>query len=85
MHDEGSGEIIIRHLVMPGHINCCSKPVLDSVAKELSKTVVNIMSQYRPQWKSFEYPEINRRHTSQEMQEVRGYADKLGILWKLFS
>ena len=82
VHDEGSGEIIIRHLVMPGHVECCSKPILDYVAKELPKAVVNIMSQYRPQWKSFEYPEIDRRTTSQEMQEVRDYADKLGILWK---
>ena len=82
IHNEGNGEIIIRHLVMPGHIECCSKPILDYVAKELPKAVVNIMSQYRPQWKSFEYPEINRRPNSQEMQEIRGYADKLGILWK---
>ncbi len=82
VHDEGSGEMIIRHLVMPGHVECCSKPILDYVAKELPKAVVNIMSQYRPQWKSFEYPEIDRRTTSQEMQEVRDYADKLGILWK---
>ena len=82
VHDEGSGEIIIRHLVMPGHVECCSKPILDYIAKELPNAVVNLMSQYRPQWKSFKYPEINRRPTSQEMQEVRGYADKLGILWK---
>ena len=85
VHDEGSGEIIIRHLVMPGHIECCSKPILDYIAKELPKAVVNLMAQYRPQWKSSEYPEINRRPTPQEMQEVRGYADKLGILWKLVS
>ncbi len=82
VHDEGSGEMIIRHLVMPGHIECCSKPILDYIAKELPNAVVNLMSQYRPQWKSFEYSEINRRTTSQEMQEVRRYADKLGILWK---
>ena len=82
IHDEGSGEIIIRHLVMPGHIDCCSKLILDNIAKELPKAVVNIMSQYRPQWKSFEYPEINRRPTSQEMQEVKNYARSLGILYK---
>ena len=82
IHDEGSGEIIIRHLVMPNHVECCSKPILDYIVKELPKAVVNLMAQYRPQWKSSEYPEINRRPTAQEMQEVRDYADKLGILWK---
>jgi len=82
IHDEGSGEIIIRHLVMPNHIECCSKPILDFVAKELPKTVVNLMAQYRPQWKSSEYPEINRRPSMGEIHEVKNYADDLGILYE---
>ncbi len=82
VHDEGSGEIIIRHLVMPNHIECCSKPILDYVAKELPKAVMNIMGQFRPVFHSSNYPEINRRPTSKEIQEVKNYADKLGILWR---
>ena len=82
VHDEGSGEIIIRHLVMPGHVDCCSKPILDYVAKELKNAVVNIMGQYRPEYHSFKYPEINRRPTSQEMQDVKNYVSGLGILYK---
>jgi len=82
IHDEGSGEIIIRHLVMPNHIECCSKPILDYVAEEIPKCVVNIMGQYRPQYKAYNYDEINRRPSSTEMLEVKDYADKLGILYK---
>ncbi|MFW9772858.1 MAG: radical SAM protein [Candidatus Thorarchaeota archaeon] len=82
IHDEGSGEIIIRHLVMPGHIDCCSKPIFDYVAKEIPKAVVNIMGQYRAQFKAYQYPEINRRPTPQEMQEAKSYAKSLGILFK---
>ena len=82
IHEEGSGEICIRHLVMPNHVECCTKPILDYIAKELPNAVLNLMSQYRPQWKAFEYFEINRRPSSQEMQESRDYADKLGILWR---
>ena len=82
IHDKGSGEIIIRHLVMPNHVECCSIPILDYVAKEIPKCVVNIMGQYRPAFHSHKYPEINRRPSSKEMEEVKNYADKLGILWK---
>ncbi|MFX0002161.1 MAG: radical SAM protein [Candidatus Hodarchaeota archaeon] len=82
IHDEGSGEICIRHLVMPNHIECCSKPILDFVAKELPKAVMNIMGQYRPQFKAFNYEEINRRPTSEEMHEVKMYAQKLGIIYE---
>ncbi len=82
IHDEGSGEICIRHLVMPNHIECCSKPILNYVANEIPKCVVNIMGQYRPQYKANKYNEINRLPTSSEMAEVKKYADKLGILYE---
>lgn len=82
IHDKGSGEIIIRHLVMPNHIECCSKSILDYVAKEIPKCVVNIMGQFRPVFHSHKYPEINRHPSSNEMEEVKNYADKLGLLWK---
>ena len=82
IHDEGSGEIIIRHLVMPNHIECCSKPILDFIAREVPKCVVNIMGQYRPEYLAYKYDEINRRPTSKELNEVKNYADKLGILYK---
>jgi len=82
IHDEGSGEIIIRHLVMPNHVECCSKPILEYVAKEIPKCIVNIMGQYRPEYKASQYSEINRRPTSEEMLAVKNHADKLGILYK---
>jgi len=82
VHDEGSGEICIRHLVMPNHVECCTKPILDYVAREIPKAVMNIMAQYRPQYKAYQYSEINRRPSSEEMQSVKNYADKLGILWR---
>jgi putative pyruvate formate lyase activating enzyme len=81
IHDKGSGEIIIRHLVMPNHIECCSKPILEYVAKEVPNCVVNIMGQFRPEFKSNQYPEINRRPTISEIKMVKNYADELGILY----
>ncbi|MHA1651265.1 MAG: radical SAM protein [Candidatus Helarchaeota archaeon] len=81
-HDDGSGEIIIRHLVMPNHVECCTKPILEWIAKNCPKAVVNIMGQYRPCYKAHKYPEINRRPTSKELNEARKYATKLGILWE---
>ncbi len=81
-HDQGSGEIIIRHLVLPNHVECCSKPILDWVAKNVPKAVVNIMAQYRPEYKAMKYPEIARRPSGEEMREVRSYATNLGIVWE---
>jgi len=82
IHDFGSGEIIIRHLVMPNHVECCSKPILDYIAREIPKCVVNIMGQYRPEYLANEYSEINRRPTTSEINEVKNYAEDLKILYK---
>ncbi len=81
-HDEGSGEMIIRHLVMPNHIECCTKPILKWIAENTPKAVVNIMGQYRPAYKASQYPEINRRPTGKELDDAHKYATELGILWE---
>jgi len=83
-HDFGSGEMIIRHLVMPNHVECCTKPILKWVAENCPKAMVNIMGQYRPEYKvtrTKDYPEIKKRPSSKEMRQAQKTADDLGILW----
>jgi putative pyruvate formate lyase activating enzyme len=82
IHDEGSGEIIIRHLIMPNHVECCSKPILDYVDKEIPNAVMNLMQQYHPEYLAHKYKEINRRPSMEEIHEVKNYADDLGILYE---
>ncbi|MFX1299102.1 MAG: pyruvate formate lyase-activating protein, partial [Promethearchaeota archaeon] len=84
-HDEGSGEMIIRHLIMPNHLECCTKPVLNWIIENCPNAVVNVMGQYRPAYQASQYPEINRRPTPKELSEAYEYATKLGILWELIS
>ncbi|MEM1600785.1 MAG: pyruvate formate lyase activating enzyme, partial [Sulfolobales archaeon] len=78
--------IIIRHLVLPNHIECCTKPVLEWIAKNCSNSLVNIMAQYRPEYlvvtHSDEYRDIARVPTTAEMREAYEYARKLGIAFE---
>lgn len=65
------GELIIRILVLPNHLECCARPIVDWIAKNLgSETRVNLMFQYRPEWKAFEVPELSRKLTLDEMQRA---------------
>ena len=74
------GELIIRILVLPSHIECCAKPILKWIAENLGSWVrVNIMDQYRPEWRANEIPELRRRLRREEYLEVLRYAEKLGI------
>ncbi len=40
--------LIVRHLLMPGHLACCTKPALDWLARHLPDAGVNIMTGYHP-------------------------------------
>ncbi|MDH5754119.1 MAG: radical SAM protein [Candidatus Bathyarchaeota archaeon] len=65
------GEIIIRILVLPNHLECCTKPIINWIAENLgTETRVNVMFQYRPEWRAYEIPELRRRLTRDEMERA---------------
>ncbi|WP_052833814.1 radical SAM protein [Staphylothermus marinus] len=84
-----NGDMIIRHLVLPNHIECCTRKVLEWIAKNTPRALVNIMDQYRPEHLVAKYPEkfpeIARRPYRNEILEAYKIADELGILYKPIS
>ncbi|MGB9937639.1 MAG: radical SAM protein [Methanobacterium sp.] len=76
-----AGDMIIRHLVLPGHVECCSKPILKWISENLgNETVVNIMGQYRPVYRANECMEIMKYPSREEMEEVVNYAKRIGLI-----
>jgi len=74
------GELIIRVLVLPGHLECCTRPILNWIAENLGKeTRVNVMFQYRPEWRAYEIPELRRRLTRDEMEKAVRLAREAGL------
>ena len=72
-------EMIIRHLVLPGHFECCTQPVLTWIADNLGGVKVNVMGQYRPEYKASEYEEISRPLRMEESQKAIETAERLGL------
>jgi putative pyruvate formate lyase activating enzyme len=71
--------VMIRHLVMPNRV-AGTKKFVKWVAKNLPKsTYVNIMSQYRVEYKAFDYPEICRGLTVEEYLEAMNWAEEYGL------
>jgi putative pyruvate formate lyase activating enzyme len=71
--------LMIRHLVMPNRV-AGTKEVVEWIAAHLPKdTYVNIMSQYRPMYKAFSYPEIARRLTVEEYREAVAWTREAGL------
>jgi len=71
--------LMIRHLVMPNRV-AGTEAFVKWVAETLPKsTYVNIMPQYRVEYKAFEYPKIARGITVQEFMEAMEWAEKYGL------
>jgi len=74
------GELIIRVLVLPSHLECCTKPILEWIAENLgTETRVNVMFQYRPEWRAYEISELRRRLTRDEMEKAIKLGREVGL------
>jgi putative pyruvate formate lyase activating enzyme len=71
--------LMIRHLVMPNRVAGTQKFV-QWVARELPhSTYVNIMSQYRVEFKAYDFPTIARGITREEYLEAISWAEEAGL------
>lgn len=43
-----SGRLLVRHLLMPGHLDCCTRPVLAWLERHLPDADVNLMTGWHP-------------------------------------
>ncbi len=74
-----NGEMIIRHLVLPGHVDCCTRPALTWIAENLKDVKVNVMGQYRPEYRAMNFPELAHQLSMREYDSALGIAKELGL------
>jgi putative pyruvate formate lyase activating enzyme len=71
--------LMIRHLVMPNRVGGTYE-IINWISENLPKdTYINLMSQYRPMYKASNYPEISRKITRKEYNEVINWAKEAGL------
>jgi putative pyruvate formate lyase activating enzyme len=86
VYDWGEDQVI-RHLVMPNHVECCTRPVLEWIAEHTPRALVNVMDQYHPdhgcdRYSSAydpKYRELARMPYADEIQRAYAYARALGL------
>ena len=81
VNEEGIAQrgLLVRHLVLPNNI-AGSEKIFEFLSREISKnTFLNIMDQYYPCYKAFEYPELSRKITKEEFKEAVNLAKKFGL------
>lgn len=71
--------LLIRHLVLPNNIADTSR-CLEFIANEISKnSFINVMEQYYPAYRAYEYLELSRRITLKEYQDAIKELYRLGL------
>ena len=82
MDDNGmlTSGVIIRHLILPGHLEN-SKKIIDYVASRFKpgEVLFSLMRQYTPFGNISEFPELQRTLTDDEYEEVQDYLFDSGI------
>lgn len=71
--------VIVRMLVMPGHLECCHIPLIRYLSQFNGRTSLHIMDQYYPDYRILqEKTEMNRRPMEFETRYARSYAERIG-------
>jgi putative pyruvate formate lyase activating enzyme len=73
-------EVIVRHLVLPNHIECCTREVASFVSNKIGPgTRFNLMFQYRPVYWANRFEEINRPLNRNEMDNALEITRDVGL------
>jgi putative pyruvate formate lyase activating enzyme len=63
-------QLLIRHLLMPGHLRCCFEPVARWVAAHLPGVVFRVMTGYVPAWRAERDAVLGRTCRAKEIKEA---------------
>lgn len=81
-----STPVIVRHLILPGHWDCCQKPLIAWLTKFKSDIIFHPMFQYKPMWKiTVKNGELSRVLKNTEVTQVINYALNTGLVLTQFN
>lgn len=71
--------LIVRHLLMPGHLECCWRPIAEWLAENLPGVKVNLRFGFWPAWKSSRHAELCGSVTADETRRAWQIAEALDL------
>jgi putative pyruvate formate lyase activating enzyme len=73
------GRLIIRHLLLPGHLECCFRPIARWLAENLPDAEFSLREGYMPAWRSHQMAELKSPNTPAECESARQLAMDEGL------
>lgn len=78
----GRTPLIVRHLLMPGHLDCCFQPVVDWLCENTPGIRFQLYTGYVPCWRAANDANIGRLNTSEESRRAVDYLRDRNLDWK---
>lgn len=72
-------ELIVRHLLMPSHVDCCWRPVAEWLAENVPGLKVNLRSGFWPAWQSARQAELRGTVSAAETERAGQIAEDYGL------
>lgn len=66
----GKADLIVRHLLLPGHWECCAIPIFRWMRDNLPDTKFSLRDGYLPKWQASRDPSMNRVVSRVESQQA---------------
>ena len=73
------GDLIVRHLLLPGHFDCCYRPIVQWMRNNLRKTRFNVLGGYLPYWHARGYAELSVLPDRGSLAKARRLAEENGL------
>ncbi|MCB9858780.1 MAG: radical SAM protein [Phycisphaerales bacterium] len=78
---DGKTPMIVRHLLMPGHMACCFRPVVDWLSCHLPGARFQLYTGFVPCYRAKDDPTISRLNSRREIQEAVDYLKGKNLNW----
>ena len=68
------GNLIVRHLLLPDHFECCFRPIVRWMTEFLPDTKFSIRGGYLPKWRAAHFGDLGKRLPSQTLCQAEELA-----------
>lgn len=73
------GNLIVRHLLLPGHLKCCFEPITRWLAEQLPEVKFSLRDGYLPRWLARHDSDLARPLDAATARQARAIAQRLGL------
>lgn len=76
---QDDARVLVRILVLPGHVSCCHEPAMELLSKYKDRIWVSVLDQYVPEHEAHLDPNLKRRPTKEEIEAVNMLVERRGL------